>query len=645
MLYRDYPKLMEDYYIRRIRQTYLERQQRIRDINTPAQARAYRDRCRRAIRASFGPLPPKTPLNAWTVKVSGFEDFTIEHVLFESRPGFCVSANFYLPKTRSQPVPAVLFACGHSPNGKAWPLYVETCLRLVGAGFAVLSYDPISQGERNMYSWVPDPEHPLRANACAAHNVIGKQLGACGEFFGTWRAWDGIRGVDYLVSRPEVDARRLGVTGQSGGGTLSAYLWALEPRLKMVASSCWCTSYLMDLENSMPADSEQYPPGFIGAGLDKIDLFMARAGEAALLLGQEYDFFDDRGLKQGYRELRKIHTLLGAPVTTCRLSMDVQKHAYTVPQQEVMLSFFAAQAGMPKPAPRPLITALPEAQILVTPHGDVHPQHSRYIKTLITETARETVRNRPAIALSRLPALMRKVLKVKPPAKTPYHRRLFHLGQGRECNNQHVSRFVVETAPGIQCMLRHVHSEWNPYRLTPLPECHLYLPTLCSQSALANPAVMPGVSDFWILDVRGLGEGAISEKDPLDHYGHDYMIQGQALLYGETLLGDRLSDVLAVIRLLRVEGAREVHLAGHGQGAILALMAGALDDMITTVTAWDAPESILKMVCSPLNDWPSVNFPRNILKHFDLPDIRRFLGKRLTASPAGSPEQFKACTG
>jgi cephalosporin-C deacetylase-like acetyl esterase len=643
VIYRDYPKGLEEFYIQRMRQTYRARRDLIAGIRTAAQARAYRDRCRKTIHGIFGPMPPKTPLNARTVKVSSFDGYTLDHVLFESRPDFLVSANLYLPSNRTGPVPAVLFTCGHSPNGKAWPLYVETCLRLVGEGYAVLSYDPISQGERNMYSWVQDPASPYRANCCIAHNVAGKQLAACGEFFGSWRAWDGIRGVDYLVSRPEVDAKRLGVTGQSGGGTLSSFLWALEPRLKMVASSCWCTSYLNDIENSMPADSEQYPPGFVAAGLDKIDFFMARAGEPALLLGQENDFFDDRGLKQGFRELRKIHGLVGAPAATCRLTMDTQKHAYSAPNQEAMVAFFNKAAGKPAPAPRPAITVLTDEVVKVTPLGDVHTQGSRYIKDLVADLAKDIVRARPSFALSDLPRRIKRVLKMRAPVKPPHHRRLFQQGQTREGTGQHVFRFVIEPAPGVSCLLRHVTGgDWNPYRLTPAADCHLYLPNLCSQVELDDPVLMKGISDFWMLDVRGLGEGALTSADPLEHYGHEYMMHGHALLYGESLLGDRLTDVLAAVNLLRAEGAKRVHLSGRGQGAILALLAGVLDSSIATVAASGAPDSILQMVCAPLNGWPSVNFPSGVLKQFDLPEVRQFLGKRLVACEAGNPECFMA---
>jgi hypothetical protein len=220
----------------------------------------------------------------------------------------------------------------------------------VQEGYAVLVYDPINQGERKIYSLLGFPqESPHKFNATIGHNHIGKQLLACGESLSAWMVWDGMRGLDYLFTRTEIDKKRIGVTGNSGGGALSAFLWALDKRIGMVASSCWTTSYLYDIENEMPGDNEQYPIGMLAEGLDKIDFFMARAGEPALLLGQERDFFDDRGLKEGYQDLLRLHLLLGGEKTTCQLQMDSITHSYSAINQIAMVKFFKLSLGLKPP--------------------------------------------------------------------------------------------------------------------------------------------------------------------------------------------------------------------------------------------------------------------------------------------------------
>jgi hypothetical protein len=144
-----------------------------------------------------------------------------------------------------------------------------------------------------------------------------------------------------------------------------------------------------------------------------------------------------------------------------------------------------------------------------------------------------------------------------------------------------------------------------------------------------------------MLDVRGLGEGLFSLEDPYALYGHDYMLTAQALLFGENLLADRLADVLGALRLLRAEGAGEIHLAGRKQGAVLALLAGLLDPRVATVASYEAPDSFLALASAPRTFWPAVNFPRGVLAAFDLPAARAALGSRLAADTRSDSVEFK----
>ncbi|MCJ7750108.1 MAG: S9 family peptidase, partial [Armatimonadetes bacterium] len=640
MAFRDYPKVLEEHYVQRMRATYRARQETLHQIKTADQAHDYVRRVRKTLRRAFRCLPGRTPLNPRVLRTTAFGEFRVEHVLFESRPDFLVSANLYLPANQGAPAPAVLFTCGHAAEGKAYPSYAKACIRLAREGYCVLAYDPINQGERDIYAQVETGGRLTRNDCCAGHQVLGRQLHACGDWLGTWRLWDGIRGVDYLISRPEVDASRLGVTGQSGGGTLSAYLWAMEPRLGMVASSCWTTSYLLDLENSMPADEEQYPPGLLAAGLDKIDFFMARAGEPALLLGQHFDFFDDRGLRQGHSELRRIHKLMGGSAKTCRLHIDSRDHEYSDAQQLRMLAFFNEVTGKAAPAADRPIDVPSEAELQVTPKLNVNMIGSKPAYEIVAAQARKIAAARPKRASKDLPQTVRRALGVRVPRRAPHHRRLFQTGSDRDGTGQRIYRFAMEPQPGILCILRHVCREGSPYRMAPDSRSVLYLPNISSEAELAVPDTMSDTDDFWMLDVRGLGEGLYLPDDPLRLYSHDYMLSGHAVLYGESLLGDRISDVLNAIQLLRAEGATEVHLVGRKQGAVLALLAGVLDSGIKTVSCLDGPESFLSLATATYTFWPSVNFPRRVLEAFDLPEARGFLGKRLVSDTRGSSEQF-----
>ena len=222
----EYGQMARAQLIQRTRTLAAERQRRLASLRSEADCERYIAAARAAVKQAFGPLPERTPLNAETVgeTIRG-DGFRIENVRFESTPGTFVTANLYLPTncTAASPAPAVVQPLGHSATAKAATGYQEASQRLAIAGFAVLSFDPINQGERDQYTTLlPDKEPVLGASSpgsartsTAAHNMMGKQLELCGDWFGRWMLWDGIRAVDYLETRPDVDTSVLGVTGCS----------------------------------------------------------------------------------------------------------------------------------------------------------------------------------------------------------------------------------------------------------------------------------------------------------------------------------------------------------------------------------------------------------------------------------------------
>ncbi len=215
-------RMVHEYFVELARSIERERLRREASLKTKSDAEAYVSEVRRKIADSFGPWPERTPLNPRITGVVERDAYRIEKVIFESRPKFFVTANLYVPKEARFPAPAVLGVCGHSDNGKAHPPYQSFCQGLARQGYVVLIFDPIGQGERLQ---LPDEHLKSRLHAgTAEHGMVGNQQFLVGEFFGAWRTWDGIRALDYLLSREEVDPRHVGVTGSSGGGTEATWL-------------------------------------------------------------------------------------------------------------------------------------------------------------------------------------------------------------------------------------------------------------------------------------------------------------------------------------------------------------------------------------------------------------------------------------
>ena len=198
-----FPRMVQQYFVRRVRQAEQVGMQRMAALKTKADAENYVREVRDKIRQSFGPFPEKTPLKPRVTGVVERDEYKIENVIFESRPGFLVTGNLYIPKGRKFPLPGVVGTCGHSSNGKAETAYQSFSQGLARMGYVVLIYDPIGQGERLQY---PDEKLKSRIGVgVREHLYAGNQQFLVGEFIGSWRAWDGIRALDYLLTREEVD--------------------------------------------------------------------------------------------------------------------------------------------------------------------------------------------------------------------------------------------------------------------------------------------------------------------------------------------------------------------------------------------------------------------------------------------------------
>jgi dienelactone hydrolase len=185
---------------------------------------------RRQILVSAGlwPPPPRTPLNASVFGKVDCGDHTIEKVYFESYPGFYVTGNLYRPKEVGGKIPAVLCTHGHWLYGRvenqqlsSGPLRAASFARL---GFVAFAYDMVGYGDSAAVSHkFADHRQALAPESLWGVNLLGLQL------------WNSVRAVDFLESLPEVDAGRIGCTGESGGASQTFLLTAVDDRIKVSA--------------------------------------------------------------------------------------------------------------------------------------------------------------------------------------------------------------------------------------------------------------------------------------------------------------------------------------------------------------------------------------------------------------------------
>jgi dienelactone hydrolase len=320
--------MLHRYLMDQVRRQFDARRKAIAAIKTPEDIARRQKELRAFFIRSLGDLPERTPLNARVVGTAKRNSYRVEKVIFESRPSHHVTANLYLPEEKA-PCPGVLVPCGHSDNGKAAEEYQRACTLLVENGMAVLCYDPIGQGERLQYL---DAKGKPLLRGTTEHTMAGIGALLVGRQLASYRIWDGIRALDYLASLRQVDPGRLGCTGNSGGGTLTSYLMALDDRIAVAAPSCYITSLERLFETIGPQDAEQNITGQVAAGMEHADYITLRAPKPTLLTVGTRDFFDIKGSWDTFREVKLIYGRLGFGERVDLFESD-EGHGFTHPRR------------------------------------------------------------------------------------------------------------------------------------------------------------------------------------------------------------------------------------------------------------------------------------------------------------------------
>ncbi len=636
-----FPRMVQEYYEAKVRETERQYLARKLALSTKAEAEAYIDDVRKRIAKAFAPLPTeKTPLNPKVTGVLDRDTYTVEKIVFESRPGLLVTANLYLPKKRpGGKVPGVVGACGHSDNGKAAEAYQSFAQGLARLGTACLIYDPIGQGER--YQYLDKDGKILIKGTTTGHNYVGNQMELVGEFLGSWRAWDGIRALDYLLTRPEIDPQNVGITGNSGGGTLSTWLIGLERRWTMGAPACFVSTWRRSMENELPQDNEQCPPHSLAYGLDHDDYLAAMAPKPIIILSQAKDFFDPRGATEAYERLRHLYAVLGAE-DKVKLHIGPDPHGYSQPNREAMYRFFNSLTHGPEVAAEPSLVIEKDADLWATPGGQVvHDPGCRTVFSFTKEKAEKLAAQRKSAALKgddlKKAVSSSLALPARDPKKAPDYRVIRRYGPGRNYPKKSWINYAVGTEPGIEAICTVLFDESHVSVLPPAPKGKskvlLWIADTSSDVELREDETLRKLVENAIADdpetlivacdPRGIGDSlpVTAGNDPHGYYGSDYFYAAFATMFDEPYLGGKTHDVLRVIDWLASYGWTDVHLAAKNKATLLAGFATLLDSRVQRVTLQDKLESWHSLTVEERYDWPLSHMIFGVLETWDLPDV------------------------
>jgi cephalosporin-C deacetylase-like acetyl esterase len=499
-----------------------------------------------------------------------------------------------------------------------------------------------------------------------------------GDAVARYFAWDGMRAVDYLLSRPEIDPDRIGAFGCSGGGAMTALLGALDPRVHAVATACYITSMDTLLPSIGPQDAEQSVPNWIASGLDFPDWVELAAPRPYAIVGTVSDMFPWAGLLASAKEARDFYALFdptaaGTPPAsgstdlpptptgptlnpdtpnTIAASAPLQViagiggHGNLRPLTSQIVSFFlvhlahstAAPILPPPPAPGASPFAapnVPPGTLQVTPTGQVVNSYPgcETIHTLnLKRAAAKLPRKYPR---RKLPQMQAEVRAVTHAVAAPHPHDMVVLFNGGEtpASNYNVLRLTIPTDPGIRIHASvAVHSD--PGR-KPAVLLVTSQPLTTTSGTAADRAAFDTLAKagnvVLAITPRPSPPGSEETKSPI--LGPFYLTELRAELVGKTLLGMRVDDVIQSIDYLAnradVDPAHITAVASGHMGLVL-LHAAVLDPRLQHVTVDHTLASYRSLLEAPLPlDAPQDMLP-GVLLHYDIPDLTHALGKRLT---------------
>ena len=597
-------------------------------LKTPEQIRAYQRRLRDFFIKQLGGFPERTPLNARTVRTIQADGYRIENVIFESQPRHHITANFYLPQGEA-PFPGVVVSSGHSRTAKTADYNQRFGIMMARHGMAALCFDPIGQGER---SQILNAEgRPQFSGTTTEHFLIGVGSILVGRNTARYRVWDAMRAIDYLVSRPEIDPQRIGMTGCSGGGTLTSYVMALDDRVRCAAPACYLTTFRRLIETIGPQDAEQNIFGQIGFGLDQPDYVLLRAPRPTMISATTADFFDIQGTWDNYRQAKRVYARLGFPERVDLVEVE-GKHGVQ-PQNLATIAQWMRRwlLDCDQSVPTAELRTRPARELLCTESGQVlrlpgersvfDLNADREAELAIQRRKQWEATPRDAMAVKvRETAGVRPNEKLAPPTWAD---------AGRiQRKGYHIDKLILRTDSRVPL------PALTFYPKEPRNDAYLYLHDSGKVGdSAAGGAIEKLVEDGYIVvsvDLRGQGETASGKRAALLGDWKTYYL---GYLLGKSLTGMRVEDTLAAGHFVahyqkKKNDPRRVHLIGVGQAGIVALHAAALrPELFASVTLRDTPRDWASLVRQTVPAGQLDSTVHAALEVYDLPDLVRLAGE------------------
>ncbi|MBN2290737.1 MAG: acetylxylan esterase [Candidatus Glassbacteria bacterium] len=636
--FRDQSTALMKHLARQPQERSWQREVELARIRSEADWEAYRKKLLAGYRTSLGlPYPERTPLEVQTIRVLDRGAYRVEVILYQSMPEVYVTANLYVPQQGDPPYPGILFPCGHSANGKAYELYHGAALGLVQKGYVVLVYDPPGQGERYQYLQADGTGY---LSSTTEHSLLAYPLFLMDKHLMAVRTWEGMRGIDYLLTRPEVDPERIGCTGNSGGGTVTLHLVPLEPRIKVAVPVGTVGTPELELGHGSCGDGEQNLPRCVPFGISHADLMML-AWPRPYRLIKESQGEVRRGTRASFVQAQFLYRTLGAPERMTYVETE-EPHGYFRAMREPMYYWFGKWFyGRADDSREPELHLENEEDLLCSASGQILNEKGIAIWQWAARELEKILPSRPvprtdgqwASFKDSLAVRIGELLNNPEPGYTPRGRILDRM----EIPPAGVEKIVLYTEEDIYlpCLYFKPREKLKKAPLVLLADSR---GKTADGGLLAESLAARGVGVFAV-DLRGTGELELEEKNARDKAG-DY--RGQVLgveactavdgmKLGRPIFAMRVYDLLKTVEYLVASGTADdngIALAGRSSCGPPALYAAALDSRIRGVVLDSALVSFSELVNSKYHKYNFIDFLPRVLADHDLPQVAGSLAPR-----------------
>jgi cephalosporin-C deacetylase-like acetyl esterase len=432
--------------------------------------------------------------------------------------------------------------------------------------------------------------------------------------------WDGMRALDYLLSRKEVDPARIGLTGNSGGGTHTAYIAALDDRIQVAAPSCYITSWHLMLDTIGPQDAEQTFPLWLQEGLDYPDYLYAFAPKPYLLLSAIRDFFPIAGARETFAEAEKVYSAIGEREKVGMFEAD-DGHGYNKSRRLAAYDWFGRWLkGARDTDPEPQIEMATPEELRCTATGQVSTSLGGESVFTLNQKRLAQLKASRLTRPADLPGKVREVIRYEPPSGP-----LQVTSYGAITRSGYrIEKLIYESEPGIFIpSLLYVPDEGASKKAAVL------MVTGDGKAASASEAEQFAASGTVVLsiDMRGTGETRVDtdvNSREFDHYFGDFNNIMTALLVGKTMAGMRALDISRGVDVLtsrKEVDPNQVYGYGKDEGALPLLYATVLDGRIRRVMLDGMLVSYESVVNSRVSRRILEGVAPGMLKYYDLQDL------------------------